>query len=65
MVWLRRGILLIVVAAIVAGFVYALMPKPVPVDLATVERGALEVTVDEEGVAKIRDIYDVSAPIGG
>lgn len=65
MVWLRRGVLLIVVAAIVAGFVYALMPKPVAVDLATVDKGPLEVTVDEEGVAKIRDIYDVSAPIGG
>jgi len=65
MVWLRRGILLIVVAAIVAGFAYALMPKPVAVDLATVDRGPIEVTVDEEGVAKIKDIYDVSAPIGG
>jgi HlyD family secretion protein len=65
MVWVRRGILLIVAAAIVAGLVYALMPKPVPVDLATVDRGSIEVTADEEGVAKIRDIYDVSAPIGG
>jgi HlyD family secretion protein len=65
MVWVRRGILLIVAAAIVAGFVYALMPRPVPVDFATVDRGALEVTADEEGVTKIRDIYDVSAPIGG
>jgi len=65
MVWVRRGILLIVAAAIVAGFVYALMPRPVLVDLAAVDRGPLEVTADEEGVTKIRDIYDVSAPIGG
>lgn len=65
MVWVRRGILLIVAAAIVAGFVYALMPRPIAVDLATVDRGTIEVTADEEGVAKIRDVYDVSAPIGG
>ena len=65
MVWVRRGILLIIAAAIVAGFVYALMPRPIAVDLAKVDRGPLEVTADEEGIAKIRDIYDVSAPVGG
>jgi HlyD family secretion protein len=65
MVWLRRSVLVLVVAAIVAGVVYALVPKPVAVDLATVDRGVIEVTVDEEGVARIRDVYQVSAPVGG
>lgn len=65
MVWLRRGLLLLVVAAIVAGFVYALMPKPVPVDLAVVDLGPVEVTIDEEGEARIRDVYNVSAPVAG
>jgi HlyD family secretion protein len=65
MVWLRRSALLLVVAVIVAGMVYALVPKPVQVDLGTVDRGTIEVTVDEEGVARIRDVYRVSAPVGG
>ena len=65
MVWLRRTALILFVAAILAGVVYALAPKPVPVDLGTVDRGVIEVTVDEEGVARIRDIYNVSAPVGG
>ena len=47
------------------GFVYALLPNPVLVDVANVSRGTLEVTVDEEGETRIREIYTVSAPIGG
>ncbi len=62
---LRRALMLLVVAIVVAGTVYALMPKPVAADLATVDRGEIEVTIDEEGVARIRDVYTVSAPVGG
>lgn len=65
MIWLRRIVLILVVLAVVGGFVYALAPKPVPVDLATIDQGTVEVTVDEEGIAKIRDVYAVSAPVGG
>lgn len=65
MVWLRRGVLLVVLVLVVGAIVYALMPKPVGVDLATVGNGVLEVTVDDEGVARIRDVYQVSAPISG
>ena len=46
-------------------FVYALMPSPVLVDTEVIGRGVLEVTVDEEGETRIREIYTVSAPIGG
>ncbi|MEO1200612.1 MAG: HlyD family efflux transporter periplasmic adaptor subunit [Pseudomonadota bacterium] len=61
----RTLILVIVAAAIVAGLAYAFWPRPVPVDLGTVRDGAFEVTVDDEGVTRIRDIYRVSAPISG
>ena len=40
-----------------AGLVYALRPQPVAVDLATLDRGPMEVTVDEEGIARIRDVF--------
>jgi HlyD family secretion protein len=65
MVWLRRGLLLAFVAVVVAALIYALLPKPVAADLASVDRGAIEVTIDEEGVARIRDVYNVSATVGG
>jgi HlyD family secretion protein len=44
---------------------WALWPKPVPADLATIARGRLEVTVEDEGITRIRDLFTVSAPIGG
>jgi len=40
-------------------------PQPVPVDLATVERGPLSVTVGDEGRTRVREVYVVSAPVGG
>lgn len=63
--WIKRGIGLFVVAGVAAAGVWAMMPRPVGVDIATIDRGALEVTVDEEGVARIRDIFRVSTPVAG
>lgn len=40
-------------------------PKPVEVDLATISRGPIEVTVDEDGETRIRDPYLISAPLAG
>jgi HlyD family secretion protein len=64
-IWVKRIVMALVVAAIVGGAVYALMPKAVGVDVALVDRGPIEVTVDEEGVARIRDVYRISAPVAG
>ena len=50
---------------IVAGVAFALWPRPVSADLATVERGALRVAIEEEGVTRIREVYTVSAPVTG
>jgi len=54
-----------VAAGAVAVVAWAFWPQPVPADLAVIAPGTLEVTVDEEGMTRIRDIYTVSAPIGG
>ena len=43
----------------------AVWPEAVPVDLAPVERGPLQVTVDDEGETRVRDRYVVSAPVAG
>lgn len=63
--WLKRIAALIVVALVIGGIAYALWPKPIAVDVAVIDSGALEVTVDAEGVARIRDVFRVSAPIAG
>jgi HlyD family secretion protein len=55
----------LLLAAIVGGFGYAFLPQPVEVDLATVERGTVQVTVDEDGKTRIREKYVVSAPLNG
>jgi HlyD family secretion protein len=63
--WLKRALLVAVLAAIAAGFAWLMWPQPVAVDVASVALGHMEVTVDEEGVNRIREVYVVSAPVGG
>ncbi|MEZ5841373.1 MAG: efflux RND transporter periplasmic adaptor subunit [Hyphomicrobiales bacterium] len=62
---IRRLLILTVLAAVVGLSVWALQPKPHSVDIATIATGPLEVTVEEEGVTRIRDVYTVSAAVGG
>lgn len=45
--------------------IFALRPTPVEADLVSVVRGPLVVTVVEEGEARIRDVFVLSAPIRG
>jgi len=45
--------------------VFALLPERVKVDMATVEKGELLITLDGEGKTRIHDIYVLSAPIEG
>ena len=63
--WIKRLVGLVVLALLAAATVYALMPQPVSVDVAVIERGPIEVTIDEEGIARIRDVFRVSAPVAG
>jgi HlyD family secretion protein len=63
--WIKRVLAAVVLAAIAAIVVYALMPRPIAVDLATVDKGPMAVTIDEEGEAEIADVFRVSAPIAG
>ena len=59
---LKIALVLLVLAAI--GY-WAFRPSPVPADFASVQRGALHVTVNEEGRTRVRDRYVVSAPVPG
>ncbi|MFN3936003.1 MAG: efflux RND transporter periplasmic adaptor subunit [Gemmobacter sp.] len=61
----RLGVLVVVLAVVVAALVWALRPDPVPVDLAEVRRGPMVVTVGAEGMTRIREPFAVTAPIAG
>lgn len=52
-------------AGVLALVVVASMPKPLRVEVQRVTRGPFEVTVDEDGVTRLKDRYVVSAPLSG
>lgn len=53
-------------AVVVAGLlVYAFRPQAVPVDIAEVTRGPMQVMVRDEGRTRVRNEYVISAPVGG
>lgn len=56
-----------VALAIAAGLllVWAFRPAPIRVDVSTVQRGDLQVTVDAEGKTRVRDRFTISAPVDG
>jgi HlyD family secretion protein len=64
-IWIKRAGIAAAVLLVAAAFVYALAPRPVPVDFAVVTAGPMRETIDEEGRTRIRDIYVISAPISG
>jgi HlyD family secretion protein len=62
---MRRLLTIAAALAILAFLVWAFLPRPVEVELAEVAPRTLEVTVEEEGEAHIREIFTVSASIAG
>jgi len=52
-------------ALLLGALVWALLPKPVLVDLAEARRGPLEITVSAEGVTQVREKWAVTAPVTG
>jgi HlyD family secretion protein len=63
--WIKRGLGLLFVAGLVAATVLALLPKPVPADIAVLARGPMRVTIDEDGKTRVTDRYLVTAPLAG
>ena len=50
---------------IVAAAAWALVPDPIDVDVARVTRGPLEVSIAEDGMTRIRERYEIAAPVAG
>ena len=61
----KKWLYALAAAAAVALIALAFLPDPVPVDVGTVQRGPLAVTVDEDGETRAKDRYVISTPITG
>lgn len=55
----------ILALAVATGLVFAFWPRAIAVDLEAVSAGPLSVTVDDDGVTRIREVYTVTAPVTG
>lgn len=64
-IWMKRLGLLTLLLVVVAGFYLAMREQPVAVDIARITSGPMKVTIDEEGVTRVKDVYAVSSPIAG
>ena len=62
---MRDRRVLLSAAAILVLLAIALWPETVDVDVSSVTRGTLTVTVNEEGRTRVRDRFVVSAPVAG
>ncbi len=62
---LRIGIWLLGLVTLVGLLYVAIQPQPVLVDVRIVGRGPLQVTINEDGLTRIRERYIVSTPLAG
>jgi HlyD family secretion protein len=63
--WAKRTLWSLVLGLAVAVLVWFAWPTPLAVDIATIAKGPIEVTVDDDGKTEVRHVYTVSAPIAG
>src|SRR6516165_628959 len=63
--WAKRILWIAISGLVVAGLVWFAWPAPLAVDIATITKGPMEVTVDDDGKTEVRHVYTVSAPLAG
>jgi HlyD family secretion protein len=63
--WRRLWFWLPAFIALAGALTWLFRPQPVAVDLATVARGPLQVSVSDDGETRVRDMFVVSAPLAG
>lgn len=48
------------------GLIYALwIPKPISIEIVTVDSGTVEITVEDDGETRVRERYTITAPMAG
>ncbi|MBY3598719.1 HlyD family efflux transporter periplasmic adaptor subunit [Rhizobium bangladeshense] len=63
--WMKHVVGMAALGALAAGAVWFAWPQPIAVDIATVTKGPMEVTIEDEARTRVRHVYTVSAPIAG
>lgn len=62
----RRAALLVLIAVLIAWFLYiGFRPQPVEVEIGAARHAPLQVTVQQEGRTRVVDRYAVTAPVSG
>lgn len=63
--WPKRLLYCLAGAGVVAAVAWSFRPSPIAVDLQTIERGDLQVTIEAEGKTRVKERFIVSAPVTG
>ncbi len=61
----RKLPIVVAIAGVVASLAYGFREVPVEVDVVSVQRGAFDITINDDGITRIREKYVVSAPVAG
>jgi HlyD family secretion protein len=62
---IKRTVLIVAGLGAVAAALWALRPRPLPVELGRVARGPYELTVVEDGVTRAKEVFTVAADVSG
>lgn len=62
---LKRASAFLILGLLAFGLVWFAWPRPIQVDAAIIEKGTMEVTVDDEAKTRVQHVYTVSAPVAG
>ena len=61
-----RQILIILLLVVISGaLIYGFLPKPIPVETIEVSRKPFQVVIEEEGKTRLKDRFQISAPVTG
>ncbi len=63
--WFRIFSYGFVLAVVGIAAYYAFRESPIPVDVSNARNGPMQVTINEEGVTRIRNVYQVFPPVSG
>ena len=63
--WIKRGAMLVVGLAIIGAIAWGFAPKPVAVDMADAMAKSILITIDEEGITRVKDRFTVMVPSAG
>lgn len=65
MKWIKRSAMFVLVLAVIGMIAWGFAPKPIIVDMADASRKSIRITIDEEGMTRVKDRFTVMVPSTG